>query len=139
MTRDDIVFDARRWIGTPFKHQSRVLDHGGDCVAMVEWLGLKYGIIVEGYRTNYGPEPKMREIMQSMIDAGLERLRSIEDRLPGDVLFIQYRKEPQHLGILTPTGIVHGYSGAGCYVETQFNSRLLDGLRSVWRWPGIEN
>jgi len=138
VTRDEVVADARQWLGTPFMHQERVLGHGGDCVAMAEWLALRYHLIEKPFRTNYGPEPNMREIIQGMKAAGLEKLRSIDDRLPADILFIQWAKEPQHLGLLLPGNrIIHGYSTSGKYVESNLNGRLLDGLRSVWRFPGI--
>ena len=140
MKRSEVVAYARTWVGTPFVPQQRVRGHGGDCVAMVEGAGLHFGVIAKGFRTDYGPIPNMREIMQALKSSGCTRLRSINDRKPGDILFIQYSAQPQHLGILTDDNhIVHGYSMPGKYVETILNSRLLDGLRQVWRIPGIED
>jgi cell wall-associated NlpC family hydrolase len=44
-TRDDIVRQARTWIGTPFHHQARLKSKGCDClgliVGVVDELGLK--------------------------------------------------------------------------------------------------
>ena len=140
MTRKEIVAYAMTWLGTPFVHQARVRGHGGDCVAMVEGAALHFGIIEQGYRTNYGREPKMREIIGALTSAGCRRLHSISERQAGDILFIQWASTPQHLGILTgenPERLIHGYSGAGKYVQTNFNGRLLEGLRQVWRFPGV--
>lgn len=139
MKRVDIIADARTWIDTPFIHQCRVRGHGGDCVAMIEWLALKYNVIDKPYRTNYGVEPMMKEILSALIESGCRRLPNAFDHKPADILFIQYRHEPQHLALSMPNNrILHGYSGAGRYVETVFNSRLEDGLRSAWEFPGIE-
>lgn len=139
MTRDEIVSEALTWVGTPFVHQQRVKGSGGDCVAMVEGIALKFGVIDKPYRTDYGRDPNMREILQALRDSGCIRLANAYQYRPGDVLFIQYRHEPQHLGIAMPGDkLVHGYSTAGEYVKSHFNSRLLDGLRSTWEWPGVE-
>ncbi|MEM6579602.1 MAG: peptidase, partial [Pseudomonadota bacterium] len=44
----DIVAEARRWIGTPYRHQASCLGAGCDC------LGLLRGV----WRALYGDEPE---------------------------------------------------------------------------------
>lgn len=48
-TRDDIVAEARRWIGTPYVHQASCIGAGTDC------LGLVRGV----WREILGPEPEL--------------------------------------------------------------------------------
>lgn len=48
MTRDDIVEEARRWIGTPYRHQASRRAEGADCLGLVR--GVWRGVI--------GPEPE---------------------------------------------------------------------------------
>src|SRR5262249_34925030 len=48
-TRDDIVAEARRWIGTPYPHQASVRGIGTDC------LGLVRGV----WRALHGPEAEV--------------------------------------------------------------------------------
>lgn len=48
LARSEIVAEARRWIGTPYRHQASLLDVGTDC------LGLVRGV----WRTLVGPEPE---------------------------------------------------------------------------------
>lgn len=48
VTRSAIVGEARRWIGTPYRHQASLVDVGSDC------LGLVRGV----WRQVIGPEPE---------------------------------------------------------------------------------
>ena len=48
IARDRFLMEARRWIGTPYRHQASVLGIGADC------LGLVRGV----WRTMIGPEPE---------------------------------------------------------------------------------
>ena len=47
--RDEFLKEARRWIGTPYRHQASVLGMGADC------LGLVRGV----WRNLIGPEPEI--------------------------------------------------------------------------------
>jgi NlpC/P60 family putative phage cell wall peptidase len=46
--REAILTEARRWIGTPYRHQGSLIDVGADC------LGLVRGV----WRAVVGPEPE---------------------------------------------------------------------------------
>lgn len=48
IARDAIVFEARRWLGTPYRHQASTIGAGTDC------LGLIRGI----WRNLFGSEPE---------------------------------------------------------------------------------
>jgi len=120
----------------------RVCGHGGDCVAMCEDIGLHFGVITEPFRTNYGRDPMMREILQALKAAGCVRRKSVELRQPADVAFVKWSNKPQHLGIISyDDRIIHGYEsrpGTGRYIETKIGQRILEGLCSVWAIPGME-
>jgi NlpC/P60 family putative phage cell wall peptidase len=49
VTRADIACEARRWIGTPYRHQASLHGVGCDC------LGLVRGV----WRAFYGDEPEV--------------------------------------------------------------------------------
>lgn len=48
LAREEIVAEARRWIGTPYRHQASLCGVGCDC------LGLLRGV----WRALIGPEPE---------------------------------------------------------------------------------
>ena len=48
ITRDEFVLEARRWIGTPYRHQASMIGSGADC------LGLVRGV----WRNLIGDEPE---------------------------------------------------------------------------------
>lgn len=116
-----IVGEARRWIGTPYVHQSSALGAGCDC------LGLLRGI----WRAVRGAEPEAIPAysMDWSETQGEERLwaaaarhlsaKPRSDEAEGDVLLFRMRdgSVAKHLGIHGATGawgtFIHAYSGRG--------------------------
>ena len=119
--RDAVVAAARRWVGTPYRHQSSCLGAGADC------LGLVRGV----WREVLGPEPETPPTysMDWSEPQGQERLwraalrhlvpRSPEQARSGQVVLFRMRSGAvaKHLGIQTDTAamarFVHAYSGHG--------------------------
>lgn len=114
--REAIVTEARRWIGTPYRHQASLIHVGCDC------LGLVRGV----WRAVSGPEPEAPPPYSSdWAEAGGEELllrvmrrRFIKiDPRPfgaGDVLLFRMRDgaAARHLGIATDAAhMVHAHSG----------------------------
>lgn len=125
-----VVAEARRWIGTPYRHQASVRGVGCDC------LGLVRGV----WRAIHGADPERPPAYsadwaettgeETLLDAAA---RHMERRppgmfLPGDVLVFRWRPHlpAKHCGILTaPDRMVHAYQSAG---------RVAEGhLASAWR------
>lgn len=112
VSRADIIAAARRWIGTPYRHQASLKGVGCDC------LGLVRGV----WRDIYGTEPEeappyTRDWAEAL---GRETLAeaagrhmvavAIEDIRPGDVLLfaMKDRAPAKHCAILTaPDRMVH--------------------------------
>lgn len=113
------VISARKWIGTPYRHQSSVKGVGCDC------LGLVRGV----WRDTVGAEPMVMPTYTPDWDEyeGLEVLMSGADQhliqkpidvfQPGEILLFRMKKSAvaKHLGILAPSGstprIIHAISG----------------------------
>jgi NlpC/P60 family putative phage cell wall peptidase len=148
---EDVVAEARRWIGTPYHHQASVFQVGSDC------LGLVRGV----YAGLYGSEPETpppyskewgeydaeelmlnaatRHLTCKLQAPGKETLSLMERTwMAGDVLFFRARigAVAKHCGISSGNGLmIHAYSGVGV-VETDigvWSARLA----GVFSFPGI--
>lgn len=121
LCRQDIVDEARAWLGTPYVHQASVKGAGADC------LGLLRGV----WRAVVGAEPEAVPVysMDWSEPQGEERMWSaarrhlsekpIADMAGGDVLLFRMRdgSVAKHLGIVSSahdvTRFIHAYSGHG--------------------------
>lgn len=118
---DDVVAEARRWIGTPYVHQASTPGAGADC------LGLVRGV----WRAVFGREPESPpaytcDWSEAARDERLWRAAArhlvpcARDAFaPGDVVLFRMRTAgvAKHLGIVGSVGrspsFVHAYSGHG--------------------------
>ena len=121
---DAIVTEARRWLGTPYRHQASVCGAGADC------LGLVRGV----WRARYGAEPETAppysmdwsepQGEERLWAAALRHLTPVDTARPGDVLLFRMRAGAvaKHLGILSEGGahprFVHAYNGHGVIEST---------------------
>ena len=124
--RQDVVDEARTWLGTPYVHQASVKGAGTDC------LGLLRGV----WRALVGREPEAVPVysMDWSEPQGEERMwaaarrhlveKSIADLTAGDVLLFRMRDSgvAKHLGIVSGAGdvprFIHAYSGYGVVENT---------------------
>ncbi|SMX42018.1 NlpC/P60 family protein [Actibacterium lipolyticum] len=115
------VCEARRWLGTPYRHQASVCGGGADC------LGLFRGL----WRAFYGCEPEplpsyapdWSEVAEEeRLWQGLARHlidKRLEQADPGDVVLLRMRdgSVAKHLGIQAGVGadasFIHAYYGHG--------------------------
>lgn len=120
--RDAVLDEARRWIGTPYRHQASRRGAGSDC------LGLLRGI----WRALYGAEPQAMPPYsadwaetsgrETLLEAGRRWLLEIapEATEPGDVLVFRWRDgmPAKHVGILSASlqaapRLIHAYERVG--------------------------
>src|SRR5690625_4545951 len=138
----EIVAAARRWIGTPYRHQASCLGVGCDC------LGLLRGI----WREVMGAEPERPPAYtpdwaeatgeERMLAAAARHLSRVEgEALAGDVLLFRMVElgPAKHAAILSSAGLengrmIHAYSGhAVC--ETRLGQGWTRRLAAVFRFP----
>ncbi|MFT4149975.1 MAG: NlpC/P60 family protein [Paracoccaceae bacterium] len=117
--RDDIVIEARSWIGTPYRHQAATKGAGTDCLGLIR--GVWRAVLgreperVPPYTADWS-EPSGRE---DLLAAGARWMRAkpVEAALPGDVLLFRMREGAvaKHLGIMANgrplASFIHAYSG----------------------------
>ena len=143
MTRETIVAEARRWIGTPYVHQASARGAGCDC------LGLLRGV----WRAIYGVEPQDippytrdwdevagKEVLAEAARLHLQELQ-VGDIAPGDVLLFRMRaaSPAKHLGIVSDAEggrFIHAYSGHGV-VESSLSAPWRKRVSSVFAFPGL--
>jgi NlpC/P60 family putative phage cell wall peptidase len=142
MQGDRIVVAARRWIGTPYVHQSAVRDAGSDC------LGLLRGV----WREVLGAEPEVAPAYcqdwsepqgeERLWAAAIRHLRpkALAEDAAGDVLLFRMRQGAvaKHLGIAgrigTAPSFIHAYSGHGV-VESPLSAPWLRRIVARFEFP----
>jgi NlpC/P60 family putative phage cell wall peptidase len=140
--QDHVVAEARRWIGTPYGHQSACLGAGADC------LGLLRGV----WRALYGDEPEALPPYSRDWDEpqGQEQLwqaatrhlttKTLDQAAVGDVLLFRMRQGAvaKHLGLQSAIGaaprFIHAYSGHGV-VETALSQPWQRRIVARFGWP----
>lgn len=131
MTRDQIIAEARTWVGTPWVHQACCKGAGVDCLHFIAGVVRNVGSeIAERFFANpawhnYGREPAAADLFAAC-DELSDRIDPAS-ALPADVLVFRVGRHPMHFGFLTaPDRVMHSWVAAGRVVE----HRLDDSWRN---------
>ncbi|MEP1931249.1 MAG: peptidase P60 [Roseibium sp.] len=146
LLRDNVLSEARGWLGTPYQHQASLKGVGCDC------LGLLRGV----WRAFYGDEPKTAPDYSSdwaetggqenLLTAGrrwlVERAKEVAE--PGDVLVFRWRdgSPAKHVGILSAPitaapHIIHAYERVGV-IESPLVPAWQRRIATVFSFPEID-
>ena len=135
MTRQEVIDQARTWLGTPFRHQGRLKGIGVDCVGLI--IGVTKELGLNQFDTkNYSRYPDVK-MMGDLLAQHLEPIKESEALL-GDVVWIKVNGNPQHLAMLTDKGIIHAHSIVGKCVETVLDKATKRLIVGYFRIKGIE-
>lgn len=139
-TRAEIVTEARRWLGTPFKHQARVLGEGVDCGGVIVMVARRFGLD-QDYTDPVGyPAQPHSDFMERLLDRYTEPVRP-EERRAGDIVTLAFGRRLHHLGILSARNrIIHAWNGGpgSCVIETRLTGSFLTGMRRVYKFRGLD-
>lgn len=124
----DVVATARSWVGVPFQHQGRTRK-GVDCAGLLIVVAQDLGYPVLDVR-DYGRQPDPTR-MGSVIGEQMDRI-SIGKAEYGDVLWIAWKRDPQHLCIVTDLGVIHSYEAIGKVTEHPLDQRLRGRVRAAF-------
>ena len=134
--REQIVAEARTWLGTPFHHQARLKGIGADCAGVVGMTGAALGLIsASDIPNDYAKQPNAKE-MERVLEEKLDRIPPAEAKI-GDVLHFAFDRDPQHVAILTDVGIIHSYAQVRKCVEHSFDDTWKARLRGAYRFKGV--
>lgn len=125
---------ARALVGTPFRHQGRTA-YGLDCIGLIilarhtlaPWGGMQ---TAADYQHN--PNGKLLEIFPRFATP-------IDEPEEGAVAVMVWpmQKHASHVGIVTPTTIIHAYAAARRVVETGYREPWVRRTVSLWRVEGV--
>jgi len=118
---DEVLAQARAWLGTPYLHQASVKAVGSDCLGLLRgvWRAV-YGRepeVVPAYTPDWA-EPSRDEVLWRGAARHL-RVKALLDVAEGDVLLFRMgpRAVAKHLGIAARIGpeasFIHAYSRHG--------------------------
>jgi cell wall-associated NlpC family hydrolase len=141
-TRAEIVAIARSLVGTPYAHQGRVAGLSLDCAGVPVFIAKAIGFPVEDFIA-YGRLPVPAQ-MRAKLDEHLDRVPKAGMQI-GDVVWIRFESEPQHLGILADYAhggfsLIHANNGGGKHgvVEHRLDEAWARRIVAVWRYRGVE-
>ena len=141
VARDAIVAEARRWLGTPYRHQASVCNAGTDC------LGLVRGV----WREVIGAEPEKpppytpdwAEVIgeETLLAAARRHLDEIAigSAREGDVLLFRMAlgSPAKHAGVVSAEDrIIHAYWGRGV-CETRLVPWWKRRIAAAFQFPGV--
>lgn len=134
ITPEQLVAEARDWIGVPFLHQGRSR-HGVDCIGFVAAMCAHMGATkpLENLPHNYARNP------QALLKDAIRMLGTPTTLEVGCLILIKWpaAKEASHVGIYTGTSMIHCYEGVGKVVEHGYSTPWPERTDSLWRIPGV--
>lgn len=142
-TREQVVSEARRWLGTPFVHQARVRGHGCDCVGLPIGVARSLGLLARSFDVgDYARLPDGRKLLAQCDDVMTRIARKALQ--PGDVILVRWGRAPQHLGIVAEHHFgglsmihAHGSEGRGGVVEQTLDAAMQARVVACYRLPGV--
>ena len=132
VTRDQVVAEARSWIGTKFVHGAGVKGAGCDCAHLVSEVYVKLGLIPPFEYPIYGPDFfRHGEDQEKFIIAHLKTVcREVTESEagPGDTAVVKFGRVYSHCVILTG----HGW-GIQAWPSASRVSEINLREESLWR------
>lgn len=125
-TREQVIAEARKWIGTPYHHAANVLGHGVDCGMMMIEVYSAVGLCEW-----FDPRPYSRTFhlhqRNEWYDAYCNmKLNPVESPLPGDMALFKIGRLYAHGAIVVdwPT-IIHAHAFEGMVLESDISRGYL--------------
>jgi NlpC/P60 family putative phage cell wall peptidase len=142
ITREAIVAEARRWIGTPFRHQASLHNVGADCLGLVR--GVWRELVGEEPEKTPAYTPDWAEALgeETLLEAARRHCREIPvgGEREGDILLFRMAigSPAKHVGITSGEDrIIHAYWGrAVC--ETRLVPWWKRRVASAFQFPGVD-
>ena len=140
ITGIDIVIEARKMIGTPFKHQARVpgIKGGLDCVGLTVCIGRELGLEVKD-RVDYARETDG----QILLDSLQMHCEKSEEMQIGDIVQFLRGRTQWHVGVVSSLDpvpmMIHAKAdigGGGSVREDHMDAAWRRRIVGIWRYKG---
>jgi hypothetical protein len=135
ISREDVVAEARKWIGTRWIHQGRS-EQGIDCAGLLIMVGNALGLQADdllGYRRSPDGKTFQRHIIQQTTFEPQPR--------PGSIGLFREARFPTHTGIFAERDgvltLIHAYMPYGRVLEEPFIHEWPDNLTAVRNFIGV--
>lgn len=138
ITAQDIITEARTWIGVPFRHQGRSR-HGVDCIGLVLEVRRALGPLPESMLHAPTYQRQVRE--STLLDLIAERFERATMGTPGSVVLIKWpmAPHPTHIAICAGETIIHTYAnGPKVVCEVGFRRPWSTLAHSAYLLPGVK-
>jgi len=136
-TPEEIVAEAREWIGTKWNHMHRLKGVATDCA------GIVVGVAQAKCGFNADIPPYSRQpAKNSLVRMCEQHMTKADGPALGRVAVMRFQNEPQHLGIFGdyPGGglsLIHAYAEARKVVEHRFDETWAARVLAVYIIPGV--
>lgn len=130
----EVVAEARKFLGTPFRHQGRTMGVGIDCAGLIVGVGGNLGRLNFDTRA-YSHMPD-GVTMKRLCDTYLDR---VDELGLGHVLLMKFKKFAQHLAIVgdgSPFSIIHAYAEPRKCVEHRLDRVWMSRICGIYRFKG---
>ena len=120
---EDVVIEARTWLGTPWHHHQKCKHYGCDCVGLLMGVADNTGV-PRGEVANYYRTPVEDSLYQELKSRYSEiREEEIE---PGDIVLFEINRLPRHVAIISYNGYMIHASQVNGVVEVTLDHRWRD-------------
>ena len=139
--RSEIVAEARRWIGTRWRHQGRT-SNGVDCVGLLARVGAALGCTSYDFVAYQRRPGDSQTFLQHFHKAGCLEIPMNSAR-PGDILIFQDNQYPCHCGILSEkrgtTHFIHSHASWKKVVEQPLDATWTALRTHAFVMPGADD
>ncbi len=143
-TREQIVAEARPWVGTPFQHAAYLKGIATDCIGLIVGVGLAVKVaearawLADPEFRGYTPTPNVPKLRKAAARY-LDPIKPWELRL-GDIPLLSFFGEPMHFAIVScesPRMMIHGYSLVGKVCENGIDAKWTRRIVGAYRYRGV--
>lgn len=143
--RDQIVAEARTWVGTPYQDQSSLKGVACDCIGLVLGDLQQLGVIAPDWwqrdgaaYAGYAPAGQRGPITEAL--RTYLREIPVAEAQAGDIVHMSFGDSLQHLAILVPyrhggLAIVHALSTVGRVVEHRLDAFWRRAIQGAYAAP----
>lgn len=138
MTRDEIITEARTYLGVPWRHRGRSRT-GVDCIGFICKLGDAFGIEyedIDGYSRN--PDGRFVDHVMKFMT-----YRNPQTIVPGCVVVLRDQHQPCHIGLIVEKYdqlyLLHASLAKRAVIEEEWDQYWKTKFRCALDFPGVED